>query len=186
MAGSSTGLLAGIDRERSVPLRGRISRQIAACCIARLIVLATERPEQPIIIYIDSPGGPISDVLPIISTIRGIKSPIATFCRGEASGTAAVVAASGMPGCRAAVPNARFSFKPMGPGKVKGSVTSDGTLISILAEMLSQAIKRPDAEVLAWLREGAQFGAAQAQANGLIDAVAAKPVLPRPGISLSL
>lgn len=181
MAGSSTGLLAGIDRERSVPLRGRITRQIAACCIARLIVLATEHPERPIIIYIDSPGGGVADVLPIVSTIKGIKSPLATFVRGEASGTAAVVAASGSPGCRSAIANAHFSFKPVSSAKSQRGTASDDGFVSVLSDILSEAVRRPKTEVQAWITSGVQFGASEAQTNGLIDSISARPVMPRLG-----
>ena len=121
---ASTGLLTGAGRERSVPLRGRISRQLANCCIARLLVLAMEDAHRPIIVYIDSPGGPVAESMPILSTLRGIRSPIVTFCRGQAGGTAAIIAAHGREGFRVAAPDACFFFErlsdpipPLGLGR---------------------------------------------------------------------
>src|SRR5215467_3539417 len=107
----STGLLAAAGQERRVPLRGRITKQIANCCIARLLVLATENRQQPIITYIDSPGGSTSEVLGVISTINGIRCPVVTFCNGQAVGPAVLIAAHGLKGFRVGIPTARFSFK---------------------------------------------------------------------------
>jgi ATP-dependent Clp protease, protease subunit len=180
MARFSTGLLVGADRERCVPLRGRLTRQIAACCIARLLVLATEQPGQPIIIYIDSPGGPIKESLPILSTMDGIRCPIATFCRGETSGTAAVIAARGTWGFRIANPGSRFSFRPPGATRPTHDLVTDEKLFPALAELLAQNVRKPEAEVLAWLKYGVEFTATQALANGLIDKVSPKPLLPPP------
>lgn len=174
----STGLLVGADRERCVPLRGRITHQIAACCIARLLVLATEQPGRPIIIYIDSPGGPIRDSLPILSTINGIRCPVATFCRGDAGGTAAVIAALGAPGFRAVTPGARLSFRPPAAVRHTRDLPADEKLFQTLAEILAQHIHMPEAEVMDWLTEGVEFSAEQAVAKRLIDRVSPQPVLP--------
>ncbi|HWV99708.1 MAG TPA: ATP-dependent Clp protease proteolytic subunit [Candidatus Acidoferrum sp.] len=178
MARFSTGLLVGAGQERCVPLRGRITRQVAACCIARLLVLATEQPGRPIIIYIDSPGGPVSESLPILSTMNGIKCPIATFCRGETNGTAAVIAARGTSGFRVANPGARLSFRRTAATRPGQDLVSDEKLFPALAEILAQNVRKPEAEVLAWLINGAEFSAAQAVANGLIDKVSPIPSLP--------
>lgn len=179
-AGRSTGLLAGAGRERSVILRGRITRQLAACCIARLIVLGTEHTAQPIIVYIDSPGGSIVDSMPILSTLGGLKSPIATFCTGEVGGPAIAIAAAGLRGCRAALAGARFHFNPLRPARAGRSVASDDKFLQMLAEMLAANTGKPQAEVFGWLQAGAQFGADQALVNGLIDCISPKPVLPKP------
>lgn len=174
----STGLLVGVDRERCVPLRGRITHQIAACCIARLLVLATEQPDRPIIIYIDSPGGPVKESLPILSTMNGIRCPIATFCRGEAGGTAAVIAALGAPGFRVANPGVRLSFRRPASTRHERGQPADEELFQALAETLAQHIHKPEAEVLDWLTDGVEFSAEQAVASGLIDRVSPQPVLP--------
>ncbi len=176
---ASTGLLTGAGRERSVPLRGRITRQVASCCIARLLVLATEDPQRPIVIYIDSPGGLVSDSLPILSTMNGIRSPIATFCRGQAGGTAAIIAAHGRRGFRVAAPGAHFSFEAI-PGAIASEPTRDGEepFLNLLAELLGKAVQRTEAETLRWLSGGLRFSPQEAMHCGLIDSVSAQPLLP--------
>ena len=152
--------------------------------MARLLVLATEQPGRPIVISIDSPGGPVKETLPILSTMNGIKCPIATFCRGEAGGTAAVIAARGAPGFRIASPGARISFQRSAASRTGHDLVSDDKLFPALAEILARAVHRPEAEVLAWLMDGVEFSVAQALANGLIDKVSPRPLLP-PATSLS-
>src|SRR5580765_3201108 len=105
----STGLLASKFLERRVPLRGRITNELASCCIARLLVLATEDRQRPIVTYIESPGGSTLESLNVISTMNGIHSPVVTFCRGPIGGAAAVISAHGLKGFRAADPASRFS-----------------------------------------------------------------------------
>src|SRR5579859_3730581 len=111
MSRRSTGFLASRILERRVPVRGKITNQLASCCIARLLVLATEDRQKPIITYIDSPGGEPAQALGVISTMNGIRSPVVTFCRGSIGGPAAAIAAHGLKGFRAADPGAHFSLK---------------------------------------------------------------------------
>ncbi len=173
----STGLLTGLGRERGVPLRGRITRQIASCCIARLLVLAVENPRGPVIIHISSPGGAAAEALSVISTMNGIRCPIAVLCRGEVGGAAITIAAHGLRGFRAAVPGCRFSFKTfIGDGAGMGN---NSRFLQPLAELLARDTQQPQTETLAWLRDGAEFSAQQALAHGLIDKISSEPIMPK-------
>ena len=174
----STGLLAAAGQERRVPLRGRITRQIANCCIARLLVLATESPQQPIITYIDSLGGTASEALGIISTMNGIRCPVVTFCNGQVVGPAAIIAAHGLKGFRAGTPGARFSFKGFETVKGKGAADLD-SILQLFADILAADTRKPKELILKWFKEGAQFSPHEALANGLIDAISPQPLCPR-------
>ena len=128
--------------------------------------------------YIDSPGGPIKESLPIISTMNGIKCPIATFCRGDAGGSAAVIAAHGAAGFRVAAPSARFSFRRPGTSRAEHDLVSDERLLLTLAEILAKDVRKMEKEVLSWLTTGADLTADQALTHHLIDRVSAKPLMP--------
>src|SRR3974390_782613 len=175
----STGLLTAAGQERRVPLRGRINRQIASCCIARLLVLATEDRRQPIVTYIDSPGGSASEALGIISTVNGIRCPVVTFCHGQAVGPAVIIAAHGLRGVWIAVPRGGVSFKGFDSGKGKEKTGLD-SLAFLLAEILAADTRKPKETVLAWFKEGAQFAAQEALAHGIIDAISTQPLYPQP------
>jgi len=165
----STGLLTK-DRSRQFPLRGRITKQTATCCVARLLVLACEAPRRPIIIQIHSPGGLITESLMIVSTMRGLKCPVSTVCHNEVGGMAILIAAQGSPGLRTATSSTRFSFQAFlnEPSLIPGQE-------KLVGEILAQSTGRPVEEVLAWITEGAIFGPDRAIANGLIDSIAANP-----------
>lgn len=169
----STGLLA--KGERRVPVRGPLTKLVATSCIARLLVLAAEDGAQPILAYIDSPGGPASEALRILSSLNGIECPLATFCRGKQGGGATTIAAHGLRGFRACSPNARFSFR-------FDSETSKHRpaelYLKSLAEIVARDSRQPLERVQQWFANGTEFTAAEALKYGLIDAIALKPILP--------
>jgi len=179
MSRRSTGFLASRLLERRVPLRGRITNELASCCIARLLVLATEDRQKPIITYIESPGGSVAESLGVISTMNGVRSPVVTFCRGAIGGAAAVIAAHGLKGFRAADLGSHFSLR-LEPEDPSGSgFENHESYLKLLAQIFANDTARPEVEVLRWLTEGAEFTAQEAVRNGLIDAIVRQPLLPK-------
>jgi ATP-dependent protease ClpP protease subunit len=179
MSRRSTGFLASRYLERRVPLRGLITNQLASCCIARLLVLATEDSHKPIITYIESIGGSVSEALNVISTMNGIRSPVATFSRGPVGGVAAVIAAHGLKGFRTAEPGAHFSLALQNEVRKNSRDSSHESYLKLLVQILANDTAHEESEVLGWLTDGAQFTAQQALQQGLVDIVAREPVLPR-------
>ena len=159
-------------------LRGKITRQIASCSIARLLVLTTDEYRLPIVIHIDSPGGAVAEGLGVISTMNGIRSPVGTFCRGEAGGTAAAIAAHGVKGCRVAAAEARFSFKLPEEDSSRHRTSGHESFLRTLSEIIARDSGQEESEVMAWFREGTVFNAQEALAHGLIDQIAPNPILP--------
>ncbi len=172
----STGRLTSPVQERRVVLRGKITKLIASCCIARLVVLAAEDQEQPIIIYIDSAGGSAAEALGILSTMNGIRCPVLTFCRGVVGGPAAVIAAHGQNGRRAAVGNARFSLKMS--TFTDSAKDSFDSVMALMVDVLAKDTGHSAEEVLQWFRAGAEFTPQEAVRQKLLDAVADGPVFP--------
>ena len=76
--------------------------------IAQLLFLEAKNPERDISVYINSPGGSITDGLAIYDTMRFVKPDIMTICIGQAASVAAVLLASGTKGKRVALPNSRI------------------------------------------------------------------------------
>ena len=76
--------------------------------IAQLLFLEAKDPERDISIYINSPGGSITDGLAIYDTMRFVKPDIMTICIGQAASMAAVLLAAGTKGKRLALPNSRI------------------------------------------------------------------------------
>ncbi len=176
----STGRLTSPAQERGVALRGRITRVIASCCIARLVVLASEDTHSPIVIHIDSPGGSAAEAMSILSTMQGIRCPVVTFCRGEVFGPAAIVASQGLRGYRVATPGCRFALKLTGPKEnSRREALNSEPLLPLLADILVKNTRQPQEEALALLTNGTLFGPQEALRLGLIDAIATEPIFPK-------
>jgi len=157
-------------------LRGRITNQLASCCIARLLVLATEDSHKAIVTYIESTGGSVAESLNVISTMNGIRSPVATFCRGLIGGPAVVIAAHGRKGFRTATPGAHFSLRLSNEGS---EADPHESYLKLLIQIMVADTAQSEAQIARWFAEGAEFNPQEAIKHGLIDAVAGEPLLPR-------
>ncbi|MDI6799537.1 MAG: ATP-dependent Clp endopeptidase proteolytic subunit ClpP [Actinomycetota bacterium] len=93
--------------ERIVFLGSEIDDNVANVIIAQLLHLESDDPEKDIQLYINSPGGLITDTLAIYDTMQYIKPDVSTHCIGQAASGAAVLLLSGAVGKRFALPNSR-------------------------------------------------------------------------------
>ena len=93
--------------DRIVYLGTELDDGVANTVIAQLLHLASEGPETPISLYINSPGGSITAMLAVYDAMQYVSAPVATTCVGQAAWTAAVLLAGGEPGQRAILPHGR-------------------------------------------------------------------------------
>jgi ATP-dependent Clp protease, protease subunit len=70
----------------------------------------------PIDIYINSPGGTVVDGLSVIDTINLIDSPVNTICTGLAASMGAVLLSCGEKGNRAVLPHSRVMIHQVSSG----------------------------------------------------------------------
>src|SRR5207247_3721434 len=84
-----------------------IDDQVASVIMAQLLFLASEDPDKDINIYINSPGGVVTDGLAIYDTMRYVSPRVSTVCMGLAASMATVLLAGGTKGLRFALPNTR-------------------------------------------------------------------------------
>ncbi|GAA4691309.1 MULTISPECIES: ClpP family protease [Kocuria] len=93
--------------ERIVYLGTAIDDGVANAIIAQLVHLEADKPDQPIQLYINSPGGSIPAMLAIYDAMNYVRCDVYTTCVGEAGSTAAVILAGGTPGGRSILPHGR-------------------------------------------------------------------------------
>jgi ATP-dependent Clp protease protease subunit len=91
---------------RIIFLRGPIDSDSANITIQELIYLNAKDPSETIDLYINSPGGAVSDGLAVVDAMFCIKAPVRTICIGRACSMAAWILAAGAKGERYATPNA--------------------------------------------------------------------------------
>jgi ATP-dependent Clp protease protease subunit len=93
--------------ERVIYLGTGIDDGVANAVIAQLIHLESESADQPINLYINSPGGSIPATLAIYDAMQYIRPAVETTCVGQAAATASVLLAGGAPGKRQILPHGR-------------------------------------------------------------------------------
>ncbi len=80
-----------------------------------MLYLDAEKPNTPIYLYINCPGGSVIAGLALFDTMRYVKSPIVTINIGLAASMASFLLAGGQKGQRMALPNSRVMIhQPMG------------------------------------------------------------------------
>lgn len=77
----------------------------ASIVVAQLLFLEAENPDKDIFMYINSPGGSVTDGMAIIDCMDYIKPDVSTICIGSAASMAAVILSSGTPGKRCILPS---------------------------------------------------------------------------------
>jgi len=103
-------------KERIVFLGTPINDQIANLIVAQLLYLTSEDPNQPINMYINSPGGSIYAGLAIYDAMQMVQAPISTTAVGVTASMGTVLLAAGEKGRRFALPHATVHMHPAGGG----------------------------------------------------------------------
>lgn len=108
------------DRIIFVP---EINQDTANLIIAQLLFLQSEDSKKPIYMYINSPGGSISDGLAIIDTMHFVKPEIHTICVGMAASMGAVILSQGSKGKRFSLPSSEIMIHQASSG-VEGQASN--------------------------------------------------------------
>lgn len=102
-------------QERVICLYDQVNSVTAGLVIAQLLFLESEDADKDITLYIDSPGGVITDGLAIYDTMQFIKPDVATMCVGMAASMGSFLLAGGAPGKRYCLPNSTVLIhQPLG------------------------------------------------------------------------
>lgn len=117
--------------DRIILLTEPINDETAAAITSQLLYLEAENSNEPITIYINSPGGNISSGFAIYDVMNKIKCPVHTMVMGIAASMAAFILCSGSRGNRYALPNASIMIH-----QPKGAVEGQATEVEIYAKRL--------------------------------------------------
>ena len=112
-------------KERIIFLGEEVNDVTAGLVVSQLLFLESEDPEKEIFLYINSPGGSITDGMGIVDTMNYIKCPVETVCVGLAASMGAVLLTAGEKGKRFAMPNSEIMIhQPLiGGGGLQGQAT---------------------------------------------------------------
>ena len=121
----SVSLMTKHLTDRKIFLLGEVDNVMANQFVSELLYLAES--DEPIDIYINSPGGSVTSGLVIYDIIQSLdgKVPINMYCIGSASSMAAVILAGGQKGRRYILPHRKCMIhEPLIPGGMGGSANS--------------------------------------------------------------
>lgn len=102
----SYDLYSRLMKERVVFFSGEVEEHMTNVIVAQLLFLEAENPEQPINMYIKSPGGSVYDGLAVYDVMQYIKCPVYTYVTGWAASMGSFIAQAGEPGHRYILPHA--------------------------------------------------------------------------------
>lgn len=166
-------------KDRIIFLGTAITDEIANLIIAQLLFLEAEDSEREIHFYVNSPGGLVTAGLAIYDTMQYIRSPVATYCMGQAASMAALLLAAGEKGKRYALPHARILLH-----QVMGGFSGQASDVDIqakeilrLREELNQILARHTAQPLDKITQDTDrdfyMSGLQAKEYGIVDEVIA-------------
>jgi len=118
-------------KERIIFLGTGIDENVANSVIAQLLFLESEDSKKDIKMYINSPGGSVTDGLAIYDTMQYIKPDVSTICVGLAASMGALLLAAGAKGKRMALPNSQILIH-----QVMGGAEGQAADIKIKAEQI--------------------------------------------------
>lgn len=102
----SYDLYSRMMKERIVFFHGEVSDNMCNIVVAQLLFLESENAEQPISMYINSPGGSVYAGLAVYDVMNYIKCPVHTYVTGMAASMGSFIAQAGEPGHRYVMPRA--------------------------------------------------------------------------------
>jgi ATP-dependent Clp protease, protease subunit len=102
-------------QKRVIFLHGEVTDDKANSLVAQLLYLESVNPEEPVEMYINSPGGSVTAGLAIYDTMQYVNPPVHTFVTGQACSMGSLLLSAGTPGKRYALKNSRIMLhQPLG------------------------------------------------------------------------
>lgn len=101
----SYDIFSRLLNDRIIMLTEEVNNQTASLIVAQLLYLEGQDPTKDISLYINSPGGSVTDGMSIYDTMNYIKCDVSTICMGMAASMGAFLLSAGAKGKRYALPN---------------------------------------------------------------------------------
>jgi ATP-dependent Clp protease protease subunit len=177
----STSIMQRLLNDRIIFLNGQVDGNAVNYLVPCMFHLESLDRDADILLYVNSPGGNISDGMAIFDAMEYIHCDVATVCMGLAASMGAFLLACGAPGKRIALPHseimihqplAQFPYKQATDLEIhtRHLVRIKETLNQILAERTGQDIGRIKQDV----ERDYFMTAEEAKEYGIVDEVIRK------------
>ena len=173
----SYDIFSRLLNDRIIFLGEEVNSTTARLVVAQLLYLEAQDPDKDIQLYINSPGGSVTDGMAIYDTMQYVKCDVSTICVGMAASMGAFLLSAGTKGKRIALPNAEIMIHQPSAG-TQGQITDmaihlkrlesiKGKINQIMAENTGRSVE----EVTAACERDNFMSAEEALEFGLIDKI---------------
>src|SRR5437868_11081986 len=169
-------------KNRIVFLGTQVDQNSANLICAQLLLLEAEDPERDIALYVNSPGGSVTDGLAIYDTMQYVRCDVATICLGLAASMGQFLLCAGAPGKRYALPHSRILMhQPSGQMQGQAAdIAIQAEQIVYLKRMMAERIAFHTGQTVERIEADSDrdrwFTAEEANDYGFIDAVIERAV----------
>lgn len=164
-------------KDRILFIGGGINSTMANTVIAQMLFLEKENPNEPIQMFINSPGGEVNAGFAIYDTMKYIKCEVSTISVGLSASFGAILLAGGAKGKRFALPNSTILIhQPIGGIQGQASdIDIEAKQILKVREQLYKMLADFTGQKVEQISKDADrdkyFTAKEAKEYGLIDKV---------------
>lgn len=176
----TSDIFCRLQNKRILFLTDELNSDKASMLCAQMMMLDMAEHNRDIVLFINSEGGPLTDMLAIYDMMQAVKSDVMTICIGEASSAAALILSGGTKGKRYAFPHARLMIHQPQDG-IEGStrdVEIEAAELIHQRQQLYRIFERHTGQDLETLHKvmdrDTYMSASQARDFGLIDQVITK------------
>jgi ATP-dependent Clp protease, protease subunit len=168
--------------QRKIFFWGPVEEKTTREVVSKLILLDSLKPGEEIKLYLNSPGGVVSDGMVIYDTMKMISSPVSTICMGMAASMAAILLSGGTKGKRFIFPSGEVMIhQPSLGGYIQG-VSADLEIHAeqirktkeLGAKILAENCNKPLDVILKDFDRDYWMNAAEAVEYGIVDQVLTK------------
>lgn len=132
----SYDIFSRLLKDRIIMLHGPVVEGLAATITSQLLLLENQNKEQPIHMYINSPGGLVTEGLAIYDVMNVINAPVFTYALGQVASMGSFLASAGEKGHRYILPHTRHMIH-----QPSGGYRGQATDILIHAEEIKRLKK---------------------------------------------
>jgi ATP-dependent Clp protease protease subunit len=164
-------------KDRIIFLGTPVDDHSANLIVAQLLFLDSEDPGKDIFLYINSPGGSVTDALAIYDTMNYIRSDVQTISIGMAASAAAFLLSAGAKGKRFALPHSKIMIHQPSSG-TRGRVSDmeidleeSIRLKKLLEEIMASNTGQKISKIHSDMERDYYMTAEEAKTYGIVDSV---------------
>ncbi|MEI6088617.1 MAG: ATP-dependent Clp protease proteolytic subunit [Bacteroidota bacterium] len=164
-------------KDRIIFLGTQVDEHSANLIVAQLLFLDSEDSKKDIFLYINSPGGSVTDALAIYDTMNYVKADVQTIGIGMAASAAAFLLSSGTKGKRFALPHSKVMIHQPSSG-TRGRVSDmeidleeSIRLKKLLEEIMSNNTGQKISKIHNDMEKDYYMTADEAKVYGIVDSV---------------